>query len=874
MAQIYQKHQTTHNQPSLSELTQSPTTANSDAEAARVLQETKAFVDDRDTLLLVIDKSDQLLGRLQDFGQEHWMLAYPKHAVGSTPSTISGPSHHLRRIASEFETGMGKTTTGRPACHGRALTTFESTTQENHSMPSGALNILAVDHSSLPGRRTSGTIKDIESSLLMRQSLASMLCSRLEFAQSHLHDLRTRVIDRDSRILVTGDLNAGKSTFVNALLGRDVAPTDQQPCTEVMCEILDSSHNGSKEEIHAILHGSNYEIENKSTYEIFELERLSELVSDVNEDDKEEHASPYQLLKVYIASPTGSTNEKENEGCARTDAISLLRNGDISVSFIDSPGLNRDTLSTMELFSKQSTIDVVVFVVSAENQFTLSAQEFLWAASQEKAYVFVVVNKWAAIRDKTKAERRIRDQLRKLSPGTWEERSELVHFVDAQAASAQTGSEEAFDHLQRSLSSFVFLRRAISKLQPAQTYTRHLLQDLMIIAQTNSEVAEKLHETAHTRLNTALPRYEKLLATSAILEESVGTIEEETVSDVQRSGKHILVSVLTQIKQGQLPTLEGKSAPYFPTYDGLLTIFQYAEDVRKAFLNSLEDGLLVAEDVARESTAKAVGAIRHGQASSSVLSETSGEVTERKFNPKAMFARRRRFVSLVSSESRQLQEFAAATASLGLASFSDLIDLDRLNWFASPDSTSKLNESESSILTGSSIVGSIGFGTLTLFGTGVAGGRAFVEGLVKLTEILGTKGARKWTGAAIGVMTIGFGIYLINDIPRAIPQNIGKKLERELNDLSKTSSSSSNDTTWVDSEVDRLTKETRKVIRLAAFDLRSRFKTALEEVEIETEGAKSEIKKAIEAIKWLESFGEEVSGLKALVDGVHASGFI
>jgi predicted ATPase len=33
--------------------------------------------------------------------------------------------------------------------------------------------------------------------------------------------LRTRVLDSSSRVLVTGDLNAGKSTLVNALLRRE-----------------------------------------------------------------------------------------------------------------------------------------------------------------------------------------------------------------------------------------------------------------------------------------------------------------------------------------------------------------------------------------------------------------------------------------------------------------------------------------------------------------------------------------------------------------------------------------------------------------------------------------------------------------------------
>lgn len=119
---------------------------------------------------------------------------------------------------------------------------------------------------------------------------------------------------------------------------------------------------------------------------------------------------------------------------------------------------------------------------------------------------------------------------------------------------------------------------------------------------------------------------------------------------------------------------------------------------------------------------------------------------------------------------------------------------------------------------------------------------------------------------------MGFGIYLITDIPRAIPQNIGRKLERELDLLSNTSSPDSNksSTSWIESEVNRLTKETRKVVRLAGWDLKQRFKTALEEAGEETEGARNEIEKAVEAIGWLEGFGADVEGLRNLVDGVQA----
>lgn len=251
----------------------------SEAEQLRVLTETKNFLSDRDTLVKVIDQSDQLIERLHQFAQLHWSLVHPQ-LLNQQLTTINVDS--------------------KPP---------SSTAHSN------ALNILCLDNLSIPHRRTSGglpgSFKEIDSSLLTNhQSLASsMLCSRLQFVQSHLADLRTRVLDRNSRILVTGDLNAGKSTFVNALLAREVAPTDQQPCTEVMCEILDKSQIKSPlEQIHAIPHGSVYDIENPTTYETFPIDKLPELVNVGSEDsedsgDEENSSSPYQLLKVCTVSP-------------------------------------------------------------------------------------------------------------------------------------------------------------------------------------------------------------------------------------------------------------------------------------------------------------------------------------------------------------------------------------------------------------------------------------------------------------------------------------------------------------------------------------------------------------------------------------------
>ena len=82
---------------------------------------------------------------------------------------------------------------------------------------------------------------------LEKNSIASLLDGKISSSIKHLLNLRERIEDTSSKVLVTGDLNAGKSTFCNALLRRKILPEDQQPCTSIFCEVLDARENGDWE---------------------------------------------------------------------------------------------------------------------------------------------------------------------------------------------------------------------------------------------------------------------------------------------------------------------------------------------------------------------------------------------------------------------------------------------------------------------------------------------------------------------------------------------------------------------------------------------------------------------------------------------------
>lgn len=698
----------------------------------------------------------------------------------------------------------GSSSSKRPSLSGRSYSTADTLsrvssstnlTSNPSSPPHHPLSILSIDlklgHPSSPTASLPALLPSLSLS-----TLSQLLSRRLTTSLAHISSLRARVIDTSSRILVTGDLNAGKSTLVNALLRREIMPSDQQPCTTVFCEVLDAeSYNEGTEEIHAIKDIETYDRMDKSTFDHFDLEKVND-VQDLGE--------VYQIVKAYVTDARGIVKdaailEKDATLSAPPTSepnASFIKNGLVSISLIDAPGLNRDTLSTTALFARQSEIDVIVFVVSAENHFTLSAKEFLWNASREKAYVFIVVNKWKAIKDKARCMRIVGEQIQQLSPATWENRNELVHFVDA--AEVMDGevvgeSNESFEHLEQSLRSFVLLKRSKSKLAPAKHYLLNLLSDLATLADANVEAADTELAEALTLLAKVKPIHERLSAQRDEVELGVDTVEESVVDNVKTSSFNRLERALSFVSKGELvPTLlsdttrtiiaglESLAAPTeLPTYPGVLGIWNWASDVKKTLVRALESEVRSAEDDARIATVAGVERVQTdlgekflpGTEASSSSSEQGAaeEKNERVFRPEVMFAKRRRGVGRLAARgvSTGLGLGTASSISGGInwsaidfdISFLDLFDLEKIYSATGKPSLGPKNADDDALETGALI--SLGVGGMGMIGSRLIGIKGTVESISKILEMLGSKQARAWAGPVIGLLSTFFFSFII-----------------------------------------------------------------------------------------------------------------
>lgn len=693
-------------------------------------------------------------------------------------------------------------------------------------------------------------------SQLEKASIANLIDERIGHSLNHLDKLRLRVQDTSSKVLVTGDLNAGKSTFVNALLGREVMPVDQQPCTTMFCEVHDAAENDGVEEAHVVNEGMTYSRDDETTYSRAAIPELEAIVSE---------SDAQHILKLYVKD-------------ARNPSQSLLNNGVVDISLIDAPGLNRDSLGTTEIFARQEEIDVVVFVVSAENHFTLSAKEFLFNASNEKAYIFVVVNKFDHIRDKNKCKRMVLDQIKQLSPRTWEDAEDLVHFVDSQSALARAAFPDAeppkssvpaetFDKMESALQSFVLVKRAKSKLMPATTYLTNILADVDLLVSTNRILADEELQQALEDLERKRPALERMKRGRQDLEDGLDTEEDETAQAAHDHALEALELALERVGKGEVAvdskqvnapsSRQPKTTPKLPSYPGLLHVWDYAANVRKALVHSLDLAVALAEDEARTLTANGVERVF-------TLADghlpTDMERKRRVFVPEAMFSPRVR-----ARGQGAIVAGGVHGLGIGLAQRQDLLEPAFVDIFALHHHLSKTvhDDDEHESLWG---VVSLGLAGITMVGGKAVGLRGVIEGVAQISDIFGNERTRRWAAPLLGAVTLGLGVYVVLELPKTIPRSIGRQIKASLTQTGETSALVTPTPCFSVGHAQRIQKETRKVMRLAAWDSKEKFRMALEERSKEVKGAEESEARATKALVWFDEVDMRTEAVREKAD--------
>ena len=615
-------------------------------------------------------------------------------------------------------------------------------------------------------------------------TISMILNAKFEQILNHLYNLKERVEDISSKVLITGDLNSGKSSFCNKLLRRNLLPVDQQPCTNVFCEIINYKENNLIEEVHAIPIGCEYNKRNQTTYNIFNINQLEDLVY---ENDK------YSLLKIYV-----NDNRPTSE--------SLLKNGIIDIRLIDAPGLNLDSYQTMQLFSRKEEIDLVIFVVNAENHFTLSGREFISNVHNDKKLTFIVVNKFDSIKRKDKCIEKIMQQVGDLSPETHKDSDDFVHFVTSNGIdnNKPNGSDDPgndpnndnnnnnnndpnFDRLEASLRNFIVDKRSVSKLLPAQKYLKKIFQEIIVLIDMNIKEYNSNKEEINKELNEIKPKYDEIIKQSIKINDKVMNIIDEYSDDVYENTRKNINDKIDKFSK-------------IDKIDKNVTIFnidQFIQNTKLKVVHDILSSIEDSEDYGRLKTLHGITNIR--QLGKNLLGEDN--LIEHKFKPESMYSHKKdkelKNQININFEIIDLIDFDSI-----FNFFQSIQNIFNLGSFSNLKKISKLNNEELSI---SSIISS------NIFKTGISS--AFILYIPKVISIFtGVKSIIKLpkivTFTAVGFM-IGYPIYyFIKESPKNVHKNIIKKIKSNLE---------RDDYIHLNSL--RISKEVRKVLNYPAKDV-------------------------------------------------------
>lgn len=226
---------------------------------------------------------------------------------------------------------------------------------------------------------------------LKLQTLASLISRQLAVShaldmtevETPLNELKTRVLTDRFKLFVMGEFNAGKSTFINALLQQEILPTDVRPLTAIINEIK----WGEKKK--AIIHyrkSKNSPV--KPPQEIL-VEKINEYVAVDYEEHKSKgkknaqqqiYESPYEKLELFWP-------------------LELCQHG---VELIDSPGLNANKTHQDITENYLSNVDAVLFVLSCLELASETEIKTINNTLRANGYedIFFICNRIDQVRDK------------------------------------------------------------------------------------------------------------------------------------------------------------------------------------------------------------------------------------------------------------------------------------------------------------------------------------------------------------------------------------------------------------------------------------------------------------------------------------------
>ena len=189
------------------------------------------------------------------------------------------------------------------------------------------------------------------------------------------------------------------------------------------------------------------------------------------------------------------------------------------------------------------------------------------------------------------------DQIKQISPQTFEDADSLVHFVSAKQRLLPNPDPvllSDFDRLENRLRSFILEKKARSKLAPAKQYMINVLSDIYTFSSYTSSVLRNRVKKMTMELKQAEPVFTSMKDVKVKilepLDSMIDTAAEQVQNNVALSLKNLIDSISPENIDHLVPHLE---------YPGFFGAYQYGRELVRCILKLANDQVKRCEIKAR-----------------------------------------------------------------------------------------------------------------------------------------------------------------------------------------------------------------------------------------------------------------------------------
>lgn len=216
--------------------------------------------------------------------------------------------------------------------------------------------------------------KVLQEHLLYAQQVTDRLSEHLDVQQDvkELQQLRNNLVRGRFEIVVVGEFSTGKSTFINALIGRKILPSKAQPTTATINYIRHSSENpnGIEEAIVFFENGRSERVASQQLEQyVTEMSTLFSVIEEISHVDIYVD-SPYLEDGVVIVDTPGmqSLHKKHDEITRKQIAVS---NASIFLFNINHAATRTEFMFISEI---QKSLDRIFFVANRCDEVDITEQ--------------------------------------------------------------------------------------------------------------------------------------------------------------------------------------------------------------------------------------------------------------------------------------------------------------------------------------------------------------------------------------------------------------------------------------------------------------------------------------------------------------------